>query len=438
MNEFDVARGEYIQKLGKQIDCIGSVLRECGIVLDEIHRKDLSKLKEDAEFLKGKLERDEFEIAIVGLEKAGKSTFANALIESDLLPTKQERCTYTSTCVTYGEQAQLEISFFSEGEFNNSFRENLSMLCVENVEKYEYNTLSPEMLDTLLGDRQLSMDQINVKKDLCNIWNHKETIRKLLGSSEKSFSGSAVNEKLDKYIVDKENALAVKRVNIRSDKLAAMKNAVMYDVPGFDSPTKIHEEQTIKRMKSADAITLIANAEKPSLTGPQLKIFKEDADSDGVKYKDKLFVYANRVDLAEDWRENKKILLYDLHNESILEKANDERVVLGSASAYLHECELLQTKLSQQAFDNLKEMGIPAGIKEIRYMLEQYNRDVRFTVLKRRVDKISYDIGEIYDNLKIRFGSNESFDSKILKRTLDVFNNAGEDFENYVLIWTGF
>src|SRR4051794_36560885 len=44
-----------------------------------------------------RLEKGEFRIAVVGLEKAGKSTFVNAWLESDLLPTADERCTFTTT-----------------------------------------------------------------------------------------------------------------------------------------------------------------------------------------------------------------------------------------------------------------------------------------------------------------------------------------------------
>ena len=44
-----------------------------------------------------RLERGEFRIAVVGLEKSGKSTFINAWLESDLLPSDSRRCTFTTT-----------------------------------------------------------------------------------------------------------------------------------------------------------------------------------------------------------------------------------------------------------------------------------------------------------------------------------------------------
>jgi ribosome biogenesis GTPase A len=44
-----------------------------------------------------KLKNNEFHVAIVGLEKSGKSTFLNAWLGCDILPNQAERCTYTTT-----------------------------------------------------------------------------------------------------------------------------------------------------------------------------------------------------------------------------------------------------------------------------------------------------------------------------------------------------
>ena len=87
---------------------IKEIERLDAIILNLIQNKDLellnaqnsTKLKEYYEnnkILKHKLESNEFEIAIVGLEKAGKSTFANALIDNYVLPSAPERCTFTAT-----------------------------------------------------------------------------------------------------------------------------------------------------------------------------------------------------------------------------------------------------------------------------------------------------------------------------------------------------
>ena len=94
--------------------------------------------------------------------------------------------------------------------------------------------------------------------------------------------------------------MAVKNVTIKSSRLSSIKNAVIYDVPGFDSPTQIHIEQTKHRMQTADVIILVASGCAPSLTGPQLSIFDTEIDQDGIRFGDKLFVFANKTDRAND------------------------------------------------------------------------------------------------------------------------------------------
>ena len=95
-------REEYITKLKDQIKAINDILKmDLGTVISTELRKQLRALKYEAEIVLHKLVNNEFEIAIVGLEKAGKSTFANALMESNLLPAKDLRCTFTSTQIEY-------------------------------------------------------------------------------------------------------------------------------------------------------------------------------------------------------------------------------------------------------------------------------------------------------------------------------------------------
>ena len=86
---------------------------------------------------------------------------------------------------------------------------------------------------------------------------------------------------------------------IYSTELRKMPNAIMYDVPGFNSPTAMHEEQTLQKMRAADAIIMVAKANEPTLTAEVLKIF-QNSDVDGAYLSEKLFVFSNKADLATD------------------------------------------------------------------------------------------------------------------------------------------
>ena len=102
MSDYDEERNEYKKKVGRQRDAIANLLElaEQHIDLFDLGmKKQLRLYQAKCEKIYKKLDKNEFEIAIVGLEKAGKSTFGNALMENRILPDADERCTYTSTCI---------------------------------------------------------------------------------------------------------------------------------------------------------------------------------------------------------------------------------------------------------------------------------------------------------------------------------------------------
>lgn len=84
MSNFDEERNVYKNKVSRQRDAIVNLLelaeRHTGL-FDSGMMKQLRIYQTKCSKLYKKLDNNEFEIAIVGLEKAGKSTFGNALME---------------------------------------------------------------------------------------------------------------------------------------------------------------------------------------------------------------------------------------------------------------------------------------------------------------------------------------------------------------------
>ena len=121
---FDMERELYIKKLNNIVDGIEKInnIENSRIISNET-RVELNKNKDNASKLLKKLEKGEFEIAVIGLEKAGKSSFSNAIMDNDVLPTADARCTYTATCIKAGEVDHAIVTFFSVEEFNKEFRD---------------------------------------------------------------------------------------------------------------------------------------------------------------------------------------------------------------------------------------------------------------------------------------------------------------------------
>ena len=402
-------REEYISKLNSQIQAIEHILKmDSGTVLTSELKKQLKNLKNEAEIAFKKLKNDEFEIAVVGLEKAGKSTFANALMENDLLPTKDLRCTFTSTQIEYsGDDCDdsSTVSFYTVEEFNRDFKDKLCKLGFSNYERYSFDTID-EKSYLRIYDQEVSEDKKkaygdSIHEDILAIIRNEASLSQLLGCPDVTFDADRIGSgELASYITDEAKARAVKQVVIRSKKLSEMKNAVIFDVPGFNSPTEMHKTQTRERMKSADAIIVVANGMYPSLTGESLKILRE-SDDDGNPLSDKLFIFANKTEGARDIAQN----ISDTYNEWVskgfVPYSNKHRIIFGSALAHLQSAGLDEDNRTLRDFKEREDqMPNGDGIEEMRQQLAEYNHTERFEVLKRRINRIKADIVNIFSDIR--------------------------------------
>ena len=388
-------KGIYADKLEQTIEGIQKILELQGnrIVTAEMSSA-LRQLQGDANKLLPKLRKGEFEIAVVGLEKAGKSSFSNALIGLNALPTADERCTYTSTCVRPverdGDEDYAEVKFYTRQEFDRSFREKLEVLGIPDAQLYNIDNLSLEKYHQLFegcDDTKKQLYEQSLNRDIIDTLENKYELRQYIGSPDRKFSKSELKTpEFSSFITAPGQAMAVKDVVIYSTELRNMPNAVMYDVPGFNSPTAMHREQTLRKMQDADAIIMVAKANEPTLTADVLKIF-QSSDVDGSYLSDKLFVFANKADLATDLEKNKTTTYSEwIERYKIMPSTSEGRgrIVFGSANACLGD------------EDARKKLGGNDGIEDLRNKLTTYYETARFEVLKKRVNKILVDIKKLF------------------------------------------
>lgn len=413
MAMYEEEKQSYIDKLGRQILTLGQILsiESCELITSEV-RGRLENLKRKAQNYKRKLEKNEFEIAIVGMEKAGKSTFANALMGNDILPSKEERCTYTSTRICSSDDGKdtAVVEFFSRSEFWEKFEAQLKKMGIEIKEDESIDEMTlgkyKEKYDKLDAEKKQLYGH-NVNQDVEDSLRNKDNLSKFIGSEPRTFSGKTelASKELKRFIEDPAYALAVKNISIMSTQLSGMRNAVIYDVPGFDSPTQIHREQTVREMRKVDAIILVASADKPSFTGPIVDLFQKNADDDGVRFGEKMFVFANRADSAIELQKNMDKIQSELQRYGIMSNPSSERIVPGSAYASLERNGLVA---EIGACAKLQKMKISDGIQEIKDHLKDYNKTERFVMLKRRIDKIQVELSEEIKKLEDDLGGDET------------------------------
>lgn len=393
-DNYEQEKAEYIRRLTAQIETIDKILNTNTLDLINADRQDkLRKLKTEAERYKQKLEKNEFEIAIVGLEKAGKSTFANAMMGNDILPSDDAQCTFTSTKICSGDDTAV-VRFYSIEEFAEKFKEKLTTMKID-ANSYNYSNLSLssyqslfDRLDSAIKDKY----ENDLNEDVKRILTNKSTLDNFIGTGELSFTGvdQLTSENFKKFIKTPAYALAVKEITIKSSKMASP-NDIIYDVPGFDSTTKEHPKQTIEFMCKADAIVLIASAYKPTFTKPVADLLRGRTDSDGVGFYEKMFVFANRADNATDLNKNMDIIKTELKKYNLLKENDFHRLVPGSALAYLEKKGAINSKMTNDYAND--------GISQIRELLKDYNQTERFEILKRRINQKQSEIIDVFKDL---------------------------------------
>jgi len=345
-----------------------------------------------------RLRKREFRIAVVGLEKAGKSTFINAWLECDLLPAKGGRCTFTTTQI---------YSVKSESE-----------------QRLEVQTRTEEQFIHLLK----ALENVGAKEDLKTIREYETTLRQVRKEGNLIIPFTRledIREQLKKYVADEKYAHAVLEARLYTNKLAQAEGIVFYDVPGSDSGLAKHVDEAQQMLSDCDAVIVIQRFR--SIREAELEIIKFTEQGDkNITIADKLFVFLSHID-ALGSAEALKTHISEA-SQDWLKRANlpQNRIVSGSAGAYLilnnlaeehtqleiGKASNIQHKLSNlTGIENdeiLKTEG--TGIPEIKEKIFNYINTERVTILKKRceasIDKIVNASEEIHHLVSQRFPEN--------------------------------
>jgi len=321
-----------------------------------------------------RLRKREFRIAVVGLEKAGKSTFINAWLECDLLPTKGARCTFTTTQI---------YSVKSESE-----------------QRLEVQTRTQEQFAHLLAE----LASVGAKEDLTTIKENELTLEKVRREGNLTIPFSRledIREQLTKYVANEKYAHAVLEARLYTNKLAQAEGIVFYDVPGSDSGLAKHVDEARKMLSDCDAVIVIQRFR--SIREAELEIIKFTEEGDkNVTIADKLFVFLSHIDSLgspQAVKTHVQEAAQDWFRRASLPK---ERITSGSAGAYLvlnnfaEEHTQLEIGQASNIRDRLSNLtGIidneilrtqATGIPDIKQKIFNYINTERVAILKKRCE----------------------------------------------------
>jgi hypothetical protein len=321
-----------------------------------------------------RLKKREFRIAVVGLEKAGKSTFVNAWLECDLLPAKGGRCTFTTTqiySVEHESEQRLEVQAKTEAEFINLLKE---------------------------------LEKAKAQEDINTIHTNEITLQQVRQEGNRTFTFTRledIREPLKKYVADEKYAHAVLEARLYTNKLAQAEGIVFYDVPGLDSGLAKHVDEAQEMLSDCDAVILVQRF--TSLREKELEIIKFTEQGDkNVTVADKLFVFLSRIDSLGS-AEAMKTHIQEA-SQDWLKRANlpNHRIASGSAGAYLilnniageqtkleiGDANIIQSHLQRLTGisdeENLRKYA--TGIPEIKEKIFNYINTERVAILKKRCE----------------------------------------------------
>lgn len=345
-----------------------------------------------------RLRKREFRIAVVGLEKAGKSTFINAWLECDLLPAKGGRCTFTTTqiySVKSESEQRLEVQTRSEEQFIHLLKE------LETVgAKEDLNTIR---------ENEITLKQVRREGNLVIPFTRLEDIR----------------EQLKKYVADEKYAHAVLEARLYTNKLAQAEGIVFYDVPGSDSGLAKHVDEAQQMLSDCDAVIVIQRFR--SIREAELEIIKFTEQGDkNVTIADKLFVFLSHIDSLGSPEALKTHITEASQDWSKRANLPVNRIVSGSAGAYLilnnlaEEHTQLEIGKASNIQDKLKTLTEiiddemlrtqATGIPEIKQKIFNYINTERVAILKKRceasIDKIVSTSEDIHHFVSQRFPEN--------------------------------
>jgi len=414
MSNHEVEKKEYLERLKITGGGVKKILELVDSeIMDFSTREKINEINDKNSSYHEKLEKNQFDLAVVGLERSGKSTFINSFICDDLLPSDSKRCTYTSTQLEYGDNTAI-VEFYTKEEFNKNFRKMLKEIEYGNSEKISFEIITKSEIERYFETLQIKKAEwSNIKHDIVEIIDKKDQILKHLNGNEKNFSGAQLKtDEFKDYITKPGQARAVKKITIRSNELKNMKNIIIYDVPGFDSPTVIHEAQTIEKIKNADAILLVTDVSKPDINAPQLNLLTKESDIDGIRLNQKLFIFGNmldRVNKGSEAKQNMQTLREDVKKRGL---ALEKRVFFGSAYAYLQHLNKIEPN---DSIDKLEKFELKDHITEpekIKKELELYNESERFALLKQKINKNMEELNGIINSVVDKYSDTQAYEDR--------------------------
>ncbi|TRW90755.1 dynamin family protein [Candidatus Methylobacter oryzae] len=360
----------------------------------DISQDLLRRLNIERPRLERQLERlhaNRFEVAVIGLEKAGKSALLNAWLGQEILPSARERCTFTSTEIWSAQTEQDQLLF------------------IQYYTKEEISKLQLQRRDALLGTLG-ERERKEIQEDFDDTEKHLSDIlvfsKQKNGFTQRFTDIGEISEQLQSAVFkNRAQSLAIKRIQLKTVRLRSDRDIIFHDVPGFNSGILMHSEQAIERLKNCDAIIYAKEMKQPSITGPEKEMLViADSEDPTIKVSDKVFVVLTQADAMDDQIDFKET--YAKHR-SYWPSVPERRLIPVCARAHLVEFgipseDTLRRTKSADDKAKMKKLGINDGMAALKESINYYIDNERSGVLERRCDALVSNIRQIANEVLLK------------------------------------
>lgn len=406
----------------------------------------LNDLQARINSLHSRISKNKFEVAVIGLEGSGKSSFINALVGEDILPTDpNNRCTYASVeihPVDKGEKSHIEIVMKSYEEFEDY------------VADLRNSVANPEGRITQLGTAAFDAELAVVTDASGAI--APEISKFLTGEILKTdvkvtdnnieFELKNADDILKKYsfrefVTDKYLARAVKTIRVYiplNMKTGSDNDFIIYDIPGYNSPLSYHQRQTEYRLKSADAVVCVYSLAQDRVNLDSVTSNVMDVSNlldRSIDIRNKLFVFINKCDkLSQSEYQSRVAIAKDEWSKY----CKTENIVVGSALGHLTKLgvfsndEVIErlTSLAMINLDGTVNAGIETIVSKMQRYIDEDCLKVYEKVSEEYINATISVINELRSIIEEKFGFSAPRDADEEKRINSIRVNAFKKWFN--------
>jgi GTPase Era involved in 16S rRNA processing len=252
------------------------------------------------------MEQQQFTVALFGAFSAGKSSFANALLGTSLLPVSPNPTTATvcRICPPTGEHGHrmATVTFKSKETLISEIEHILQLFHIEkkSTDITELQNLIPKIMSGKIETTRQKM----ALPFLRAIQNGLNSLDHLLGTTASMPYKEAIA-----YMANEAKSAFVEEVSLYYDSILAKLGITLVDTPGADSLHARHTDVAFRYMKQADALLFVTYYNHAFSRADRELLIQLGRVQDSFAL-DKMYFIVNAADLASSAEELNKVVAY--------------------------------------------------------------------------------------------------------------------------------